>query len=100
EPAVEHVRKKARHKTAAAHPAEGKKAIAKPREGKPAAERTDGKTIDGKVADRAAADAKAAAAAPWTPLSASTLAANPPAELKTAAPAAAVKKSATANFPQ
>jgi len=85
EPAVEHVRKKARHKTAAAHPAEGKKATAKPRDGKPAAERTDGKT---------------AAAAPWTPMSASALAASPPPNLKADESARSTPKPAAANIPQ
>ena len=107
EPAVEHVKKKAKHKTAAAHATDGKKPIAKPKDGKPAADRTDGKGIDGKgidgkVTDGKAADGKAAAAVPWTPMSSSALAASPPPELKAdaAAAAPAPTKPSAANFAQ
>ena len=92
-------KKKAKHKTAsaaaAAHPAEGKKPLAKPKDGKPAA-KTGGKSA------AVIAPENKSAATPWTPLSTSALAANPPPDLKTAvpAPASAAKNSATANFQQ
>ena len=103
EPAVEHVKKKARHKTAAAHAADGKQPLAKPKDGKPAVDRTGGKRIDRKVTDAKAAGGKAATgSSAWTPMSSSALAASPPPELKADAPAAAPTptKASAADFAQ
>ena len=91
-------KKKSKHKPAATKGKDGKSADAKP---------ADGKAVDGKAADGKAADGKPAASArvPWTPMSSSALAASPPPDLKTDAPAplpvAPVKpKPAAANFAQ
>jgi D-alanyl-D-alanine carboxypeptidase len=95
EPAVEHVKKK-KHKTAVAHATDDKKTVAKPKDGKPAAEKGGHKKIDGKVTNSKAAAGKTAAAAPWTPMSSSALAASPPPELKAHTQAAAPKPKPTA----
>jgi D-alanyl-D-alanine carboxypeptidase len=96
--AAEPVRKKAKHKIAAAKSEDSKSAdrkAAKAEEHKPLkpAERkpaTDGKKRDGKTA-----------AVHWTPMSSSALAVSPPPELKADdAPAAAKPKSALSNIPQ
>jgi D-alanyl-D-alanine carboxypeptidase len=86
--ALEPVKKRAKHKPVAGKPAEHKAA-------KPAA-KLDGKRADGK---------SAAGARPWTPMSASALAASPPPELKADSPAAtprppAKPKPSVANIPQ
>jgi D-alanyl-D-alanine carboxypeptidase len=96
-PEAEPVKKKAKHKPAAAKAKDGKSAAAPP---------ADGNAIDGKAADGKATDGKAAAGAvPWTPMSSSALAASPPPDLKAdpADPAPAPKpkpKPPTANFQQ
>jgi D-alanyl-D-alanine carboxypeptidase len=100
--AAEPVKKRARRKTAVAKPGEHEAAkpedhkTAKPAKHKPAAAKPDGETHQGK-----------AATTPWTPMSASALAASPPPELKADAPAAAAApappakpKSAAAEIPQ
>ncbi len=106
--AAEPVRKHAKRKAAAAKPGEQRLAkpvaqgaakpahrATKPLEHKPAAQ------LDGKLKDRHAA------ARPWTPMSASALAASPPPDLKADAPAAAAAlkepakpRSAAAEIPQ
>jgi D-alanyl-D-alanine carboxypeptidase len=91
-------KKKAKKKTATAQPGDDKATAApatdkkaattKPKDKKPAAGKSteaktpDGKSVDGKATDGKSTDGKATAAAgPWTPLSASALAATPPPEL-------------------
>jgi D-alanyl-D-alanine carboxypeptidase len=92
-----------------AAPADKKKAAAKPAVAKPKDAKATGKTTeietpDGKAtAAKTAAEtaAKTAAAGPWTPMSASSLAASPPPELKADAPSAPpAKKASAVNFPQ
>ncbi len=89
--AAEPVKKRTKRKTAAAKSEEHKPAkledhkIAKPAKRKPAAAKLDGKTHEGK-----------AAAPPWTPMSASALAASPPPDLKADAHAAAQPRPAAA----
>jgi D-alanyl-D-alanine carboxypeptidase len=86
-PEADPVKKKAKHKPAAAKAgakaADGKKADAQPIDAKPAhpAAATDGKAKDGQ-----AKDGKARTSIPWTPMSASALAASPPPDLKPDAP--------------
>jgi len=86
-------KKKARHKTAAAHPAEAKKPPGKSKDGKPAAQRSDGQATAAKTAAKTAA---------WTPMSAAALASSPPPELKPDASKepAKPKPRAAAEFPQ
>ena len=88
EAAAPHHKKKAAAKSAAAKPADEKAADEKATDAKPA----DGKSADRKAAAEKAADSKAAdakaadgktKAKPWTPMSASTLSANPPPGLET-----------------
>jgi D-alanyl-D-alanine carboxypeptidase len=67
-------KKKTKKKTANAQPKDGKPVATKPAAAKPA----EGKAKDGKATT---------GAIPWTPTSASALAASPPPELKTSAPA-------------
>jgi D-alanyl-D-alanine carboxypeptidase len=91
------VKKKAKHKpAAAAKAAPGKKAAIDPADGKPgaatAAAAKDGKLQDGK-----------STVVPWTPMSSSALAASPPADLKgdpPATPAPAKPHPATTSFQQ
>ncbi len=104
--AAEPVKKRAKRKTAvassgehaAAKPEAHKPAkpedrrLAKPAKRKPAAAKLDGKTHDGKTSDGRAGTT------PWTPMSASALATNPPAELKADTPAAARPKPAAAQI--
>jgi len=84
--AAEPVPKKAKRRPVAAKPGAHKAAkpeehkAAAPAEHTPAAAKVDGKLKDGK-----------AAAIPWTPMSASVLAASPPPDLKADAPAATAK---------
>ncbi|MFZ3335618.1 MAG: hypothetical protein WA199_06665, partial [Xanthobacteraceae bacterium] len=66
--------------------------LAKPAKRKPAAAKLDGKGHDGKPSDGRAE------ATPWTPMSASALAASPPAELKADAPGAAQPKPVAAQI--
>jgi D-alanyl-D-alanine carboxypeptidase len=108
-------RKKAKHKATAAQHADIKAAVAKPADGKPAVAKPDSKAVASKTADGKAVASKTAAgkakegkagAAPWTPMSSSTLAASPPPDLKADAPAdtpkppAKPKPPAPSNFPQ
>ena len=106
--AAEPVKKRAKRRTAAAKsgdheavtpedqkptkPAEHK--AGKPAKHKPAAAKLDGNGLDGK------AEATPARPTPWTPMSASALAASPPPELKADAPAAAPAKPAAAEIRQ
>jgi D-alanyl-D-alanine carboxypeptidase len=106
-PEAEPVKKKAKHKPAAAKAKDGKSAAAQPADGKAIdGKATDGKATGGKAADGKAADGKAAAGAiPWTPMSSSALAASPPPDLKAdppdPAPAPKPKpKPPAANFQQ
>jgi D-alanyl-D-alanine carboxypeptidase len=101
-PEAEPVKKKAKHKPAAAKAKDGKSAAAPPADGNA----IDGKATDGKSTDGKATDGNAAAGAvPWTPMSSSALAASPPPGLKAdpADPAPAPKpkpKPPAANFQQ
>jgi D-alanyl-D-alanine carboxypeptidase len=101
-PEAEPVKKKAKHKPAAAKAEDGKAAAAPPADGNA----IDGKATDGKSTDGKATDGNAAAGAvPWTPMSSSALAASPPPGLKAdpADPAPAPKpkpKPPAANFQQ
>ncbi|MFZ0526486.1 MAG: D-alanyl-D-alanine carboxypeptidase family protein [Xanthobacteraceae bacterium] len=104
--AAEPVKKRAKRKAAAAKPGEQEAAkpeehkpakvedhkLAKPAKRKPAAAKLDGKGHDGKPSDGRAE------ATPWTPMSASALAASPPAELKADAPGAAQPKPVAAQI--
>ena len=102
-PEADPVKKKAKHKPAAAKAKDGKSAAAPPAGGNA----IDGKAADGKAADGKAVDGKAvdgkAGAVPWTPMSSSTLARSPPPDLKAAPPASAPApkpKPPAANFQQ
>ncbi len=88
--AVDPVKKKVKHKPAAAKAAAGKKAAADP---------ADGAAKDGKL--QKLQDGRAAVV-PWTPMSSSALAASPPPDLKSDPPAAPAPKPhpPAANFQQ
>jgi len=86
EPEADPVKKKAKHKPAAAKAADGKKADAQPADGKATASAA---TADTRAKDGVAKDGKAKTALPWTPMSSSALAASPPPDLKPDAPAPA-----------
>jgi hypothetical protein len=74
--------------------------VAKPKDAKATGKTTEIETPDGK-ATAAKTATKTAAAGPWTPMSASSLAASPPPELKADAPSAPpAKKASAVNFPQ
>ena len=99
EAAAEPAKKKVKHKPAEAKSAETKTAAVKPTDSKVDSGKTvtgkttdgkttDGKTTDGKTVTGKTADGKtktgkpSSGAAPWTPMSSSTLAASPPPGLK------------------
>jgi D-alanyl-D-alanine carboxypeptidase len=91
-PEADPVKKKAKHKPAAAKTTDGRKADAQPTDGKPAAadaKAKDGVAKDGKAKDVKSKDGKAATVVPWTPMSSSALAASPPPDLKAGATAPA-----------
>ena len=83
EAATPHHKKKAAAKSAAAKPADEKAADEKTANGKATDQKAgEGKAADVKVGDGKATDGKAKTK-PWTPMSASTLAASPPPGLET-----------------
>jgi hypothetical protein len=106
-PEADPVKKKAKHKPAAAKATEGKKASALPADGTAAANPVARTAAVAATTDGTAKAGNATAGAiPWTPLSSSALAASPPPDLKSDAPAAATApkpvkfKPSAANFAQ